>query len=339
MNARQAGHGDADIVAFYRDLEQRFRAIPGVRGVSASNRPLLLAGFGQAIHMPGQPPNPNTRLLTVAPGFFSTLQIPIVRGRDLDERDNTTAPETAVISEKFARDYFGDEDPIGRRLIMDGRYTREMEIVGVAREAHYGPLRREVPPVVYIPYNQGTPKMVDVMTFVLRTAGDPLPYTSTVREIVRQADARVPITNIQTQNAQIDRAMNQEILFARLCSGFAILALVIACVGLYGTMSYNVARRTGEIGIRMALGARASNVAWMVLREVLWMSLAGLAIGLPVAFATSKLVSSFLFGIKPNDPASLGLAVATLIAAAAIAGYVPARRATRIDPMTALRNE
>jgi ABC-type antimicrobial peptide transport system permease subunit len=214
-----------------------------------------------------------------------------------------------------------------------------MEIIGVAREAHYGPLRREVPPVVYIPYNQGTPRMVDVMTFVLRTAGDPLLYISTVREIVRDADARVPVTNIQTQNAQIDRAMNQEILFARLCLGFAILALVIACVGLYGTMSYNVARRTGEIGIRMALGARGPNVAWMILREVLWMALAGLAIGLPVAFMTSKLVSSFLFGMKPNDPASLGLAVATLIAAAAIAGYVPARRATRIDPMTALRNE
>jgi len=339
MNARKAGHGDADIVAFYRDLEQRFRAIPGVRGVSASNRPLLLAGFGQPVHLPGELSNPTTRLLTVAPEFFSSMQIPIVRGREIDERDTATAPEIAVISEKFAHDNFGDEDPLGRRLIMDGRDKREMEIVGVAREAHYGPLRREVPPVVYIPYTQGTPKTVDVMNFVLRTAGDPLLYTSTVREIVRQADARVPVTNIQTQNAQIDRAMNQEILFARLCSGFAILGLVMACVGLYGTMSYNVTRRTGEIGIRMALGARGPSVAWMVLREVLWMALAGLAIGLPVAFATSKLVSSFLFGMKPNDPASLGLAVATLIAATAIAGYVPARRATRIDPMTALRNE
>src|SRR5260221_8800957 len=140
------------------------------------------------------------------------------------------------------------------------------------------------------------------MTFALRTSGDPLRFANTVREIVRQADTRVPVTNVKTEAAQIDQTMNQEIIFAKLCTGFAILALVIACVGLYGTMAYTVARRTGEIGIRMALGAQRGAVVWMVLREVFALAAVGLAIGVPTALGTSKFVESFLFAMKPNDP-------------------------------------
>src|SRR5262249_30282285 len=150
--------------------------------------------------------------------------------------------------------------------------------------------------------NQGTFPPIHQMTYALRTAGDPLAYVKTVREIVHQADSRVPVTNVKTQAAEIDQAINPEITFAKLCTGFAILALVIACVGLYGTMAYAVARRTGEIGIRMALGAQRGAVVWMVLREVFALAAAGLAIGAPAALGASRFVESFLFAMKPNDP-------------------------------------
>jgi ABC-type antimicrobial peptide transport system permease subunit len=180
---------------------------------------------------------------------------------------------------------------------------------------------------------------VDEMTFALRTSGAPLRYVNTVRAIVHQADARIPVTNVKTQAAQIDQTMNQEIIFARLCTTFAILALLIACVGLYGTMSYTVARRTGEIGIRMALGAQRGAVVWMVLQQVFVLAAVGLAIGVPTALGISRFVESFLFGVKPNSPAALVLAAAILLGAVLLAGSMPARNASRIDPMTALRHE
>jgi len=251
-------------------------------------------------------------------------------GREIDGSDQPGSQAVAVVSEQFAKTNFGDENPVGRHLTMAGRDPRDLEIVGVAREARYGGLKREVPPVVYIPYNQGSQKLVARMTYVLRTSGDPLVYVNTVREIVHQADSRVPLSNVITQSAQIDETISQEIAFAKLCTGFAILGLIIACVGLYGTMSYNIARRTNEIGIRMALGARRGGVIWMVLRQVFVLAIVGLAIGLPVAFVTSKFVGSFLFGMKPNDPLAIAAAVTILVAAAVIAGYAPARRASRI---------
>ena len=192
---------------------------------------------------------------------------------------------------------------------------------------------------MYLPFNQGSYYPVDEMTFALRTSGDPLRYVNTVREIVRQADPRVPVTDVKTQAAQIDQTMNQEIIFARLCTAFAVLALLIACVGLYGTMAYTVARRTGEIGIRMALGAQRGAVVWMVLREVFVLAAVGLAIGVPAALGASRFVESFLFEVKPNSPAALVFAVAILLSAVLLAGYVPARKASRIDPMTAVRHE
>jgi ABC-type antimicrobial peptide transport system permease subunit len=166
-----------------------------------------------------------------------------------------------------------------------------------------------------------------------------LKVAAAVREIVRQADARVPVSNVKTQTALINETINQEIIFARLCTVFSILALVIACVGLYGTVSYNVSRRTSEIGIRMALGARRPDVVTMILRQVVILAIAGLVIGIPTATALSKLVAGFLFGIQPNDPLALAIAVVILLASAVLAGYAPARRASRIDPMAALRHE
>jgi ABC-type antimicrobial peptide transport system permease subunit len=217
--------------------------------------------------------------------------------------------------------------------------NQDVEIVGVTKNARYGPLKGDYLPVVYLPFNQGSYNPIDEMAFVLRTRGNPLADASAVRSIVREADPRVPVTNIKTEAAQIDQTMNQEIIFARLCTGFAVLALVIVCVGLYGSMSYTVARRTGEIGIRMTLGAQRGTVVWMVLREVLVMAGVGLAISVPSALGASKLVESFLFGVEPNDPRAIAMAVAILLTAAIIAGYVPARKASRIDPMTAIRHE
>jgi ABC-type antimicrobial peptide transport system permease subunit len=177
------------------------------------------------------------------------------------------------------------------------------------------------------------------VTYALRTAGDPLQYAQSVHEIARQADSRMPVTNVVTQAAEIDRTISREVMFAKLCTGFGVLALLIACVGLYGTMSYSVARQAGEIGIRMALGAQRGSVVWMVLRRVLILAGAGLAISVPAALVVFRLVRSLLFDTQPNDPGTLALAGVVLLGAAVLAGYAPARRAARIDPMSALRQD
>jgi len=339
LNARQAGHRDAEIASFYADLQARLTAVPGVRNVSLSHESLVNAGTSSPISLPGAEQDLSTRLLYVGPGYLTTMQIPMLLGREIGERDQPGSQAVAVVSELFAKKNFGGKNPVGEHLTMGGRDPRDMEIIGVAKDARYGGLKGDVPPVVYIPYNQGSQKFVGQMTYALRTSGDPLSYVNTVRELAHQADARVPVSNITTQTVQIDATISQEIAFAKLCAVFAILALAIACVGLYGTMSYNVARRTNEIGIRMALGAQRGGVIWMVLRQVFLLAIVGLAIGVPAALAASKLVESFLFGMKPNDPLTISVAIAVLVAATVIAGYAPARRASKIDPMVALRHD
>jgi len=189
---------------------------------------------------------------------------------------------------------------------------------------------------VFVAVSQFSP---DRMTYALRTAGDPLSYVKSVREIVREADSRIPVTNVVTQAAEIDGTISREVTFAKLCTGFAVLALLIACVGLYGTMSYSVARQVGDIGIRMALGAQPGAVVWMVLRRVLLLAAVGLAISVPAALIASRLGKSFLFETRPNDPGTLALAGVVLLSAMILAGYVPARRASRIDPLVALRHD
>jgi len=341
LDARKAGHRDPEISAFYGDLRQRFSAIPGVHAASLSEDSLIEAGTGYPVGVAGQPPGRDNRILRVGPAFFTTMQIPIVAGRDFQETDRPGSPAVAVINEVFAKANFGDGNPLGQHLILLGnhdRVERDMAIVGVTKNARYGGLTRTIPPLVYLPYNQGYPQP-NQMVYALRTAGEPLSYANSVREIVRQADAHVPVSEIRTEAVDIDRTISQEITLARLCTAFAILALVIACVGLYGTMAYTVARRTGEIGIRMALGAQRAAVVRMVLHEVVVLVAVGLAISVPAALTASKLVESFLFGTKPNDPMAMALALATLVFAALLAGYMPARKASRIDPMAALRNE
>ncbi|MGH9161459.1 MAG: ABC transporter permease, partial [Vicinamibacteraceae bacterium] len=351
VDARKAGYEEPRVSAFYRDLRKRFSSIPGVRSASLAETSLIESGHGLPLGASGAPPDPANRFLTVGPAFFATMQTPILAGRDFEDNDRSGSPAVAVINEAFAKANFSDRSPLGQHLILwfaegtlqqisagGGRVARRMEIVGVSKNSRYGSLTGAIPPVAYIPYDQGYPQP-DQMVYALRTWGDPLRYVNAVREIVRQADARVPVSDVRTQATDIDQTISREITFARLSSGFAILALVIACVGLYGTVSYNVARRTGEIGIRMALGAQRSSVVRMVLREVLVLAAVGVAIGIAAALATSELIGSFLYGIEANDPLAFVLAVTTLLGAALLAGYVPARKASRIDPITAVRHE
>lgn len=339
LDARQAGHKDPEILTFYDNLRKKFSALPGVRSVSLSHQSLIDAGTGVPINRPGASADEANRVLFIGPDFFKTMQIPLLRGRDVNDRDLPDALPVAIISEGFARKNFGDQDPLGQHLILsDEGHQRDMQIVGVARNARYGGLKHSIPPVVYVPYNQGFPQPRH-MVYILRTAGDPLAYVNAVRQIIHQADPRVPVADVRSETAEIDQMIQQEITFARLCSAFAALALIIACVGLYGTVSYNTVRRTGEIGIRMALGAQRGAVVWLVLREVCTLAALGIIVSLPAAFFASRLLESFLFGMKPTDPLALASALALLVTAALLAGYLPARRASRIDPMIALRHE
>jgi predicted permease len=343
VDARQAGHKDPEISEFYGRLRAQLAAIPGVRSAGMAHGSLIGGEDGMPISTVGAPPGRDNRFLTVGPNFLTTMQIPILEGRDIEERDRPSSQAVAIISEEFARINFSGRNPVGQHLMLwrdseEKKLVRDMEIIGVAKNARYGSLKRETLPVVYFPYNQGYPPPDELM-FALRTSGDPLGFVNAVREVVHQADAHLPVSNIRTQKAEISEKMHEEAVLAELCSALALLALTIACVGLYGTVSYTVARRTGEIGIRMALGAQRGPVVWMVLRDVLVLAGVGLAISVPIALGTSKFVASFLFGMKPNDPLALGLAVLVLLGAALLAGCVPARRASRIDPMSALRHE
>jgi macrolide transport system ATP-binding/permease protein len=343
LNAPQAGYAESRVADFYADLRRRLNEVPGVRDVTLSHASLIRAGRSHPITVDGRSAQ-GTRVLWAGPRFFTTMQIPIVRGREIAESDRQATLPVAVVSELFARTNFGDADPLGRRIEIGGSLKvggvpLVLEVIGVAANARYGGLKRDIPPVVYVPYAQVPAPQLGPMTYAMRTESDPLHYVAAVRQIVREVDGRVPATNLKTQAADIDQTINQEIVFARLCSAFAVLALMIACVGLYATMAYAVARRTSEIGLRLALGAGRGSVIWMMLRDVCVLAAVGLAIGASAGLAASRLVESFLFETKPNDPRAIALAAAILLTAALAAGYAPARRASRVDPLAALRHE
>ncbi|MGH9497045.1 MAG: ABC transporter permease, partial [Candidatus Sulfotelmatobacter sp.] len=343
IDASKAGYKDPQISEFYGRVLDQLAAIPGVRSAGIARGSLIDGEDSMPISTIDTEPNPETRYMQIGPNFLTTMQIPILEGRDLDDRDRINSQKVAVVSEEFARINFPGRNPLGQHLMIwhdseKKKLARDMEIVGIAKNARYGSIKRETLPVVYIAYNQGFPPP-DEMMYALRTAGDPLGFVGSIRNVVHQADAHLPVSEVRTQASDIESKMHNEKVLAELCSALALLALTIACVGLYGTISYTVARRTGEIGIRMALGARRAPIVWMVLRQVIVMAAVGLAISVPIALATSKFVGSLLFGMKPNDPAAIVLAVIVLVAAALFAGGIPARRASKIDPMTALRHE
>jgi len=266
------------------------------------------------------------------------MEIPFRLGRGFTAADVEIAPKVVVVNETFVRNYLPNEYPVGQTLRageLNGSPI-DWQIVGVCRDAKYTGIKTEVPPTVYFSYRQDRPYAA---YFALRTAVPPLALVSAARKAVAAVDPNVPLSDITTQKAVRDQGISQETMFATLCGALAGLAVLLACIGLYGLMAYNVARRTGEIGIRMALGATRRNIAAPIVREALLLAGAGVAVGVLGALALSRLIESQLYGVTPNDPLSLAVAGCALVAAAAAAAWVPARRAAKVEPMTALRTE
>jgi predicted permease len=271
--------------------------------------------------------------MRVGDSFFATMGIPLLLGRDLSAADNEASPKIVVVNETLARSFFPGESPVGKTITMG---KSDLEIVGVCRDAKYDSLIKAAPPTIYLPYRQ---QRVGAMHYEIRTAVLPLAVVAEARRAVAALDRNIPLTEVRTHTEQIERTIASQRLFASLCGFLALLALLLSSIGLYGVMAYTVARRTGEIGIRMALGAGRGEVLWMVMREALLVAAAGTALGVPAALAATRLVQSSLFGIKPNDPATIAGAAVALLAVAAFAAWIPARRAAHVDPLTALRNE
>jgi macrolide transport system ATP-binding/permease protein len=337
LNASKAGYKGAALTEFYAQMEERLRALPGVRAVTVTNAPLAASSSFRTPMILPENHKGWGGWLSVGPTFFETMQLPILAGRAIDSRDVEGAPLTVVVNEIFAKKYFPDQNPVGRHVgILDGK---DMTIVGIAKNTRDS-LKQQILPFTYIAYRQNLGVAAwRGMFFELRTAADPLALSGTVRKAVHEAAPDIPIMGMMTQSQRIDNSITQERIFADLCTAFAVLALAIACVGLYGSMAYAVSRRTNEIGIRMALGAERQGILWMVLREVLVLAAAGLAIGLACAWSVMPAIKSFVFGVKPADPLAILSAAGILIAALLLAGYAPAMRAARIDPLTALRHE
>jgi predicted permease len=298
-------------------------------------------GWGMSIRVDGyqqkegEDMNPNFD--GVGPQYFSTMGTPLVRGREFTDRDVQGSPRVAIINETMAKYFFGDTDPIGRRFGFGGDPPTAIEIVGVAKDVRSLALRDRPPRYAYIPYTQDT--SLTQLTFYVRTAGSEAHAFDAVRQTVRRLDANLPVFDVKSMETQVAESLFVERMVAALSVAFGGIATLLAAIGLYGVMSYAVARRTREIGIRMALGAEPRGVLWLVLKEVALLSVVGVTAGLLTAFFAARRVESQLFGLAPNDPVTLGSAVALLLTVALIAGFVPARRATRIDPLLALRTE
>ena len=346
LSAEQAGYDQARSAQFYETMRGRFQAIRGVRGATMSDMPLV-GGWNNSnsFTLPGVPVeqdrHPSTKLALVGPSFFDTMGIPILLGRMIGRQDTAGSLRCVVVNEVFAKKFFPGVNPLGRHFVFDGRPTpTDVQIVGVAKNSLYSSLKGDIPPVTYVPSSQPLHGwFIGGMFYELRTAGNPLALANTVRRLVHETDPGLPVADLTTQTSRIDSTIAPERAFASLCTCFGVLALLIASVGLYGMMAYAVSRRTNEIGIRMALGAERRRVLWMVLREVLALCVIGLIVGFGVAIETSRFVASFLFGVRPADPFSFGLSAAILITCALAAAYAPAWRASRIDPMQALRHE
>jgi predicted permease len=325
----------------YDRIGERLRAIAGVRSVAWSNPSLMSARrFSGSIFIQGRTYARGQRDVifgvVVSPTFFETMEMPLVAGRGFTPRDTENAPQVVVINEAAARKYFPNESPIGRRFGGTVETSGRREIVGVLRDAKYNSVRDAAVPTMYSPYLQNPQGNA---AFEVRTAGDPLAAIGGIREAVRQVDPTLPLINVTTQLDEVERRFLQEKVFAQAYTLFGGLALLVASVGLFGLMSYSVARRTNEIGIRMALGAQRQHVVRLVMRESMILVAAGVAIGLGSAIAASRLVSSLLFGVAPTDAVTLTSALAVMALVSALAGYVPARRASRIDPIVALHYE
>jgi predicted permease len=335
------GRQGATVASLFETVLERINGLPGVRAASPSAFGLLGNLGGSPVpnvegYTPQSQEDPFVPWSLVAPGYFDAAGIKLLLGRDFTLRDRETAPRVAIVNETFARHYFGDRNPVGKHFGMRRDTGTPIEIVGVVRDSRYTSLRDANTRMIYIPYRQDLAHLY-TMCVVVRGTGQSAGLTGEVRDAMRAIDPNLPILKIDTAEEQLDESLVEERLIAGLSGFFGMLAVLLACVGLYGVMAYTAARRTNEIGIRLALGASGRGVLAMVLKESLWLVLAGIVIGVPVTLAVTRLIAARLFGISPADPWTICAATALMIAVAAAAGFLPARRAAQVDPMAALR--
>jgi predicted permease len=338
VNPQLNGYAPERITRFLQETQRTLEALPGVRSV-AMTRVVPLSGSTNitGMYVQGQT---QTRAhdiygMQVSPTFFATMEIPIVLGRGFTEADDAKPTASAIINETAVRKFFNGQNPIGQRIGSSLEQNGETEIIGVVRDTKYNSLRDDAPPTLY--RSLGT--TAGSGTVLMRTAMDPSSLIEPMRAAMNKVDPDVPVTGVSTQTEQVEGRFAQERLFAMAYSLFGALALLLASIGLFGLMSYNVSRRTNEIGIRMALGAQRSGVVGMVLQESMVMVAAGVVIGLAGAVAGGRFIESVLFGLTTTDVMTIGAAITVTLLVSLFAGYIPARRASRVDPMVALRYE
>jgi predicted permease len=269
------------------------------------------------------------------------MQIPLLAGRGFTAQDTETSPAVSVINQALARKFFPNTNPIGKRFRMntnsEGDNSQWIEIVGICADTHYHDMKEDLPPIHFDLYRE-MPE-IGGLTYIVHSQLKPEELLPSLRRAAQQIDSGLPLTQIRTQQQQIDSSMLMEHLFASLTAGFGLLALALACVGIYGIMAYTVSQRTNEIGIRLALGAARPRIRAMVLRETAWLAAIGVLLGMGITFALIRLIQSMLYGLQPTDPITLGCGAALLLLVAFLAGWIPAYRASQVNPIDALRNE
>jgi len=340
FNLGREGYSEPQGRNFHRQVVERIRAVPGVLNATIARDRPFGGGFQRSVFIEGQEPPPGGRGVLVqtnniAAGFFETLGIPLLRGRDFAETDNQQAPKVMIINEAMANRFWPDQDPIGKRLKLFGDQDFR-EVVGLVTDSKYNSLTEPRRAFMYIPLQQ---EYVPQINLHVRTSSDPKGLAAAFRNEVQQLDPSLPVLNIQTLSERVENSLGGERSQATLLGSGGILALILAAIGLYGVMSYSVAQRTREIGIRMALGAGRGNVMGLVLKQGVTLVSLGVVLGLGAAFGVTRLLASLLFGVSAIDPITFAGTSALLIVVALLASYVPARRATKVDPIIALRYE
>ena len=338
---------DDEAIRFHRDVLERLRTLPGVEGATMmSNR--LGSGWSSntAVTVDGRNPSPSqqfapVRWNAVGPDFLHVLGIPLVLGRDITDADTSTSQRVAIVNQTFAEEYLPHTNPLGHQISVGEKDPSgapyQLTIVGVAKNSSYRRIREKPWPIAYAPFTQ-TPGNTQ-MEFAVRSHGDPNALLPDVRRVVRNIDPNLPLEKPMTQRAQFEESISTERLLANLSLFFGLLAALLVAVGLYGTLSYRISRRTIEIGVRMALGARRNQILWMIVRESLVLAVAGLALGLPFSFLLAHALRSLLYGLGPADPVTFLLALLGISVITLAASVIPARRASTVDPMQALRSE
>ena len=341
----QIGRVGPALAPLYQQTQDRLSALPGVVSVSVSTRGLLNGlegntGTSDALRVEGQPPKSGQRLARalITPGFFDTVGMKVLDGRDFTDRDTDVSPFVAIINETMAQFYFGDEYAIGKRFAMGHDVGFPRQVVGIVKDAKYDTPREKTPLMLYLPYRQATGQLSD-MCVAVRTTGSPASMAATIRQEFQGVDRSMPVLKVNSIEDQLTDVLVQERMVTALAVFLGVLAVLLASLGLYGVISYTVAGRTNEIGIRMALGATGPDILRMVLKETLVLVLIGVALGVPLVFATTRLTSAMLFGVSAVDPLTIAAASVLMIAVATLAGLLPSRRASRVDPMVALRYE